>query len=175
MPVITEERFKGGYTWDAYMNHIQKNVDRFQDNYAHVELSPDDAAFCARYRRPVNVLVLAEDWCGDVVQNLPPVVRMVELTPTVQMRILKRDENPDIMDRYLTDGSRSIPYLVFLDAAFNELAQWGPRPKDCQAIMRSNKGKIPMDQIYPMIREWYRTHGHGPLIREIRETMEKIA
>lgn len=175
MPVITEERFRSGYTWDDYLNAIQKNIDRFRDNYAHVDLSPDDAAFCADFRQPVNVLILAEDWCGDVVQNLPPVIRMLERSPTIAVRIFKRDENADLMDRYLTDGSRSIPYLVFLDTAFDELARWGPRPKDCQAIMQTNKGQIPMEQIYPMIREWYRTHGHGPLIREIREVLEKIA
>lgn len=172
MPVILEERFRSGYQWDEYLSAIQKNRDRFQENYTHVQLDPADAAFFAAYHRPMNVLVLAEDWCGDVVQNLPPIIRILELSPTVQIRIFKRDENLDIMDRYLTDGTRSIPYLVFLDTAFNELAQWGPRPNDCQAIMRANKGKIPMDQIYSMIREWYRTHGHGPLIREI---LDKIA
>ena len=175
MPVISEERFLSGFQWAAYMQDMEKNVERFRENYETMTLAPDDTDFFSSYITPLNVLAIAEDWCGDVVQSLPPIVRMLERAPNIQLRILKRDENPDIMDRYLTDGSRSIPYLVFMDTAMNELAQWGPRPKDCQAIMRTNKGKIPMDQIYPQIRAWYGEHGNAPLVREIRGILEQLA
>lgn len=175
MSVISQDRFSNGYTWPDYMKDIEKNVERFNENYDAFELDQEDADFFSNYDKPVNVLILAEDWCGDVVQSLPPIIRMLERAPEVQVRIFKRDENPDIMNRYLTDGTKSIPYLVFMDTAFNELARWGPRPEDCQAIMRNNKGKIPMDQIYPQIRAWYKENGNGPLVREIRSILEQIA
>ena len=47
----------------------------------------------------------------------------------VESRYLLRDENLDLMDRYLTDGGRSIPKLIVLHAdTLTEAATWGPRP-----------------------------------------------
>lgn len=174
MSVVSEERFASGFLWDDYMRNSEKNLERFHENYDKFVLDPADAGFLAAITTPLKVLILAEDWCGDVVQSLPPIVRMFGQSPSIAYRIFRRDENLDIMDRYLTDGSKAIPYLVFMDAGLNELARWGPRPDDCQAIMRDNKGRIPMEDIYPRIRSWYRQHGNGPLVTEIRGVLERI-
>lgn len=175
MSVVSEERFASGFLWDDYMRNSEKNLERFHDNYDKFTMEEEDAGFLAAVDTPLKVLILAEDWCGDVVQSLPPIVRMLEGCPSIAYRIFRRDENLDIMDRYLTDGSKAIPYLVFMDDGLNELARWGPRPEDCQAIMRDNKGSIPMEDIYPRIRSWYRQHGNGPLVTEIRDVLERIA
>ncbi|MBM3262989.1 MAG: thioredoxin family protein [candidate division Zixibacteria bacterium] len=174
MPVLAQERFATGFQWAGYMQNSQKNLERFHENYDRFRLTDHDAAFFASYTHPVNVLILAEDWCGDVVQQLPPIVRMIERAPGIEYRIFRRDEHPDLMDRYLTDGARSIPYTVFMDADLNETAQWGPRPGPCQAIMRDSKSKMPMEEIYPLIRTWYKDNVHGILIREIRGILERL-
>lgn len=174
MSVISKERFATGFQWTAYMQDSAKNLERFHENHDDFTLEQDDADFFSHLTSSVNVLILAEDWCGDVVQSLPPIVRILEQTPHLEYRIFKRDENPDIMDQYLTDGSKAIPFLVFMDQDLNERAQWGPRPADCQAIMRNNKGKIPMDKIYPQLRAWYKENGNCPLVQEIRAILEQI-
>ena len=175
MPVVSEDRFASGFRWDDYMRNSEKNLERFHENYDRMTLDPEDAGFFASITTPLKVLILAEDWCGDVVQSLPPIIRMLEQSPSIAYRIFRRDEHLDVMDRYLTDGSRAIPYLVFMDDGLNEVARWGPRPEGCQAIMRDNKGRIPMEEIYPRIRSWYRQHGNGPLVTEIRAVLEGIA
>ena len=176
MPVISEDRFSTGFQWSDYMEDIEKNTERFNENYDEFALDQEDADYFSNYVKPLKVLILGEDWCGDVVQSLPPIIRMLERSSAIEYRIFKRDESPDIMDKYLTDGvTKSIPYLVFMDSSLNEVGTWGPRPTDCQAIMRDNKGKIPMDQIYPQLRAWYKENGNGPLIREIREKLEQLA
>ncbi len=175
MSVVSEVRFDSGFRWEDYMQHSEKNLERFHENYERTTVHPGDAEFLAAIPTPLKVLVLAEDWCGDVVQSLPPIVRMFEKAPSVTYRIFRRDENLDIMDRYLTAGSRAIPYLVFMDEGLNELARWGPRPDACQAIMRDNKGNIPMEDVYARIRSWYRQHGNGPLMAELRSVLERIA
>lgn len=174
MPVISEERFATGFQWADYMQGSEKNLERFHENYDDFSLEQEDADFFSQVTSSVRVLILGEDWCGDVVQSLPPIIRLLEQTPRLEYRIFKRDENLDIMDRYLTDGSKAIPYLVFMDQALNEIAPWGPRPAECQAIMRNNKGKIPMDDIYPQLRAWYKEHGNDPLVQEIRTIIEQI-
>ena len=175
MSVVSKDRFASGFLWEDYMQHSEKNLERFNENYENTTLDPEDAGFFSSIATPLKVLILAEDWCGDVVQSLPPIVRMLECSPSIEYRIFRRDENPDIMDRYLTDGSKAIPYLVFMDEGLNEVARWGPRPEGCQSIMRDNKGKIPMDEIYPRIRSWYVKNGNGPLVSEIRKVLEGIA
>jgi hypothetical protein len=54
--------------------------------------------------------VLSEDWCGDAVNSVPYLARLAELAPNLDLRVLARDENPDLMDAHLTRGSRSIPW-----------------------------------------------------------------
>ena len=53
--------------------------------------------------------------------------------PGLELRIVLRDEHPEVMDRYLTNGSRSIPIVIALDEEFRELGHWGPRPRELQA------------------------------------------
>lgn len=175
MPVLTRERFDSGFSWQTYMENSVKNLERFHENYAQTNLNGDDARFFDTYTAEVNILILAEDWCGDVVQSLPQIVRLIERSGAVTYRIFRRDEHPDIRDSYLTDGAMAIPYMVFMDKDLNEREQWGPRPADCQAIMRNNKGKIPMDEIYPRLRAWYKENGQEPMIREIRGIFERLA
>ena len=58
--------------------------------------------------------MIAEDWCGDASNTIPILAKLVEL-PGLELRVLRRDEHPEVMDRYLTDGSRSIPIVIALD------------------------------------------------------------
>ena len=171
---ITPERFTSGFTWTEYSAEIEAHADQYQANYAAAEeeLSDDDKVFFSGYDRPVNVVIIGEDWCGDVVQNLPPIIRILEKSSAIEFRIFKRDVDVDIAYQYLTNGTRSIPKLAFFDEQFDQFAIWGPRPADCQRIMEENKGKIPMEEIYPQIRSWYQEHGNGDLVREIRGILE---
>jgi len=98
---------------------------------------------------PRHLLVLAEDWCGDASNTIPILAKLVEQLPGVDLRILRRDEHPAVMDRYLTNGSRSIPIVIALDADFMELGHWGPRPGELQAWVMANLGTAPKAELYP--------------------------
>lgn len=78
--------------------------------------------------------VITEAWCGDSAQNLPLIAGAADAAG-VPLRIVLRDDNPEIMDRYLTAGtSRSIPKLVAFNADGSECFVWGPRPQAAQAL-----------------------------------------
>ncbi|MGD8779492.1 MAG: thioredoxin family protein [Ignavibacteria bacterium] len=86
--------------------------------------------------KPQIWMVLTEDWCGDSAQNLPHIAKLAELNSQINLRILERDKNLDIMACYLTDGkSRSIPKLVAFDEEGNELFHWGSRPAKLQKLV----------------------------------------
>ena len=75
-------------------------------------------------------LVLTEAWCGDAAQSIPFLAKLSDYSDKVDLRLILRDDHPDIMDAYLTDGGRSIPKLVALQQDnLEELFTWGPRPQ----------------------------------------------
>lgn len=103
----------------------------------------------------MRLLVIAEDWCGDASNTVPVLARLGDLAGCLEMRMIPRDENPVLMDRYLTNGSRSIPIVIALDADFGELGHWGPRPAEIQAWVMEHKATAPSDERYKYVRRWY--------------------
>jgi hypothetical protein len=97
--------------------------------------SDELAAPASRLAGPQLWMVLTEPWCGDSAQCLPCLAVLAAGLPAVDLRILPRDENLDIMDQFLTDGKRSIPILVAFDTEGRELYRWGPRPAGAQAVV----------------------------------------
>lgn len=102
-------------------------------------------------------MIITEDWCGDSAQNIPYIFKIAELNPLIDLRLISRDENPDIMDLYLTDGKlRSIPKLVAFDNQGNELFQWGPRSKAAQDVVENGKKEgLTKDQFLSKLHLWY--------------------
>ncbi|HTW68037.1 MAG TPA: thioredoxin family protein [Bryobacteraceae bacterium] len=116
--VITPARFDQGLTYGDFLAQSVVNVDKFQENYKSAPLSQEDLAFFKRAasmpRGPANILAIAEAWCGDVYRELPTVARIADACG-MRLRVFLRDQNPDIMDEFLSnDGkSRAIPVFVF--------------------------------------------------------------
>ncbi|HXE58372.1 MAG TPA: thioredoxin family protein [Gemmatimonadales bacterium] len=128
-----------------------------------------DWARIAAPREGRRFLVLAEDWCGDASNTIPTLARWVDETPGLELRILRRDENPDLMDRYRTNGSRSIPIVIALDGGFRELGHWGPRPRELQAWVMEHRGKLAKSELYPQVRRWYAKDRGETTLREVME------
>ena len=109
--------------------------------------------------KPMVWLVLTEAWCGDAAQNIPVIAKMAEANPAISLRFLLRDEHLDIMDNYLTGGSRAIPKLIALDAGtLEELGTWGPRPAVVQAMATLHKNHpdgTTKEEFYERIHAWY--------------------
>ena len=79
--------------------------------------------------QPLPVLVLAEDWCGDVIDNLPILGNLAVASGKLDLHIFLRDQNLDLMEQYLNQGQfRSIPVFVFFDQQFNEIGRFIERP-----------------------------------------------
>jgi hypothetical protein len=110
---VTRERFAQGMTYDEFKSSMTRNRERFDEELP----------------RTIDVLVLAEDWCGDVIDNLPILGRIAAETGKLNLRIFPRDQHLDIMDQYLKEGQfRSIPVFVFFDENFVEVGRFIERP-----------------------------------------------
>jgi len=114
-----------------------------------------------------HLLVMAEDWCGDAVHSVPYVARLTDLVPQLSMRVIGRDENPDLMDGHLTDGTRSIPVVMILDEDFREVGWWGPRPSPFRDLFHREIKPLPKPERFPRVRAWYAKDQGRTTLREL--------
>ncbi len=113
-------------------------------------------------------MVLSEPWCGDSAQSLPIIAKLASYCPLITLRIMLRDENPDIMDLYTTGGTRSIPKLVAFDEQGNELFRWGPRPKGAQdEFVRARKEGLDRARALERVHLWYAKDGGRAVQEEV--------
>lgn len=102
-----------------------------------------------------KMLVITEGWCGDSAQTLPFLFRWCSLR-NIELRIIGRDDFPEFMDHFLTNGSRSIPIMIGLNETYHVLFQWGPRPSDLIALMEEWKGQgIVKPELGQLMHQWY--------------------
>jgi hypothetical protein len=126
---VTRERFEQGLTYDQYKAQMTRNQERFAANEQQLALDAADLAAFKNLSHPLNVLVIAEDWCGDVINNLPVLGRLTAESGKLNPRVFLRDQNTDLIDQYLKEGKfRSIPVFVFFDDEFRELGRFIERP-----------------------------------------------
>lgn len=114
-----------------------------------------------------NLLVLAEDWCGDGSSTIPYLAKLATITRSIEVRVLRRDEHPEVMDNYLTDGARAIPIVIVLSRDFGELGHWGPRPAALQQWVLGERAKHGIKPPYPQIRGWYARDKGVSTLREV--------
>ncbi len=109
-------------------------------------LEPTDGEQLARLARPVHVVAIAEDWCGDVVRHVPVLERLARAGgDRVRVRYCARGQHPEVFVRFLTNGGEAIPKFIFLSERFVECGNWGPMPARCRLLIARGKacGDIP--------------------------------
>lgn len=154
--------------WDAFLRPDMAQAELWLGIHSHA-LIPG-WALEAFHAAPVrHLLVIAEDWCLDAASTVPVLARLAELVPGLELRILERDAWPEVMDRYLTAGSRSIPVVILLDAGFHELGHWGPRPAALQEWVLANRKMMPTPQRHAYTRQWYARDKGVTTLRELLE------
>ncbi|HEY8806423.1 MAG TPA: thioredoxin family protein [Candidatus Limnocylindria bacterium] len=129
MTTIDRARFATGLTYDEFKDQMTRNRDRVDANEARVEIDSADLDAFRGLNGPIHVLALAEDWCGDVIANLPVLGKLARESGTLDLRVFLRDQSKDLMQQYLNQGKyESIPVFAFFDDAFNELGVFIERP-----------------------------------------------
>ena len=140
---MTRERFDTGLTYDQYKSAMSRNRDRVEENERKVVLDAQATRFFGSLPKPLNVVVLAEDWCGDVIANLPVLGRLAQAAPKLKVRVFYRDQNPDLTERWLNQGKyQSIPVFAFFDEDFREIGHWIERPASVTELRAKKRKEI---------------------------------
>jgi hypothetical protein len=136
---VTRERFEQGMTYDQYKAQMTRNAERFEANEKSFAPTAEQLAPFRALPKSLNTLVIAEDWCGDVIANVPLVGKIAKETGKLNIRAFLRDTNLDLTDQFLNRGQfRSIPIVVFFDDNFNEVGRFIERP-DSVTELRAKK------------------------------------
>ncbi len=157
--LMAEGKTTGENHSEDMLHYTKMNIQRMNRVEKTVELSNETIEALKGIDTKMVWVALTEAWCGDAAQNVPVLAKMAGASDKIELKLLLRDENLDVMDEYLTNGGRSIPKLVALNAeTMDELFVWGPRPEPAQVMMNDFKanpnGRTKQDLVID-IQKWY--------------------
>jgi hypothetical protein len=167
--VVAEGRTTGPVQTDDYIAYTKLNLARWRRVGKTMELLPE-ALDVLRASKPLTWLIISEPWCGDAAQVLPVLATMAAHIPGADVRIVLRDEHPELMDRYLTNGGRSIPKLIAFDRSTGtERFSWGPRPLEAQELVLELRARHQGDwkAAAEELHRWYHADATRSTQREI--------
>jgi hypothetical protein len=199
-PVISPERLATAYSYASYRQLIDEvlaqgkttgpqqseeltayttlNVQRMSRLDKTVKLLPELTTAAAGLAGSYIWLIITEGWCGDAAQ-IVPVVEAVAQASAGHLRTayVLRDDNLDLADEYLTNGSRSIPKLVVLRAdTLTEVLHWGPRPAEAQALITRLKAEgMAHDDFIREVHAWYAHDRTQATQRELLALVQQLA
>ena len=139
--LLTEGKSTGPEQSEDLTNYSMLNDRRMKRLDKTIKIFEETIQEFQKVKQPQTWLVLTEGWCGDAAQNLPILNKIASGIANIDLKIVLRDENLDLMDLFLTNGGRSIPKLIALDKDNNVLDLWGPRPTIATKMVVAYKEK----------------------------------
>ncbi|MDT0606635.1 thioredoxin family protein [Croceitalea rosinachiae] len=153
--LVASNSNSGPIQTDALVNYTQLNDRRMKRWDKTLKISEEYKKKITNLNSKATWLVLTESWCGDASPSLPVMNKMAELNSKLDLKIVLRDENLELMNLFLTNEAQSIPKLIALDSETNEvLGEWGPRPSIATKMVDDYKVK------------------HGKLTAEFKEDLQ---
>ncbi|OES45292.1 thioredoxin family protein [Domibacillus iocasae] len=139
-----QEWFEKGLTPEEYIHDMSEHKEDLLHVLKNFHLSGEEVSLIDKLKEANwRVIVLTEDWCGDAMVNVPILLAMAKAAE-MDVRLLHRDENLELMDQYLTNGtSRAIPIFIFIDKEGREQAVWGPRAPAVQEMVTNYRSSLP--------------------------------
>lgn len=155
--LLAEGKTTGPNQSDELFEYAKLNRQRMKRLEKTVEIGESLAGRLRNNGKRMIWLIITEGWCGDAAQNIPAIEKIAAGSPLIETRYVLRDENPELMDAFLTNNARSIPKLIALDAeSLAVLGTWGPRPRAAMEYFSALReaGK-PKEEINELLQRWY--------------------
>ncbi len=153
-----------------YINLNQRRMHRVEKTYIP---SAEITTQVKNLKHKTYWLILTEHWCGDASQTLPALNSIAELSEgMIEMKLGYRDQNDELMNAYLTNGTKSIPKLIQLDEHFNVTGIWGPRPTVAQKLVKELKSNPATAASYANeLHLWYAKNKQQELEKEVTQLL----
>lgn len=155
--LLSQNKTTGLDQSEAMINYTKLNVARLKRGEKQAKLT-DAQISQIKNITPQYWLLISEAWCGDAAANLAIINALAKASSNISLKIILRDENPEIMDAFLTNGGKSIPKLILIDKdSLTDFASWGPRPKYLQDWLLENKKTAALSkaELTESFQKWY--------------------
>lgn len=166
-PVQSEDRFQ----------FTRLNTQRMKRLDKQTRLSNEAVSRAEQVQKDFTWLVLTESWCGDAAQTLPVINKFAEINERIELKVVLRDENEDLMNRFLTDGNKAIPKLIVIDKATKKVINsWGPRTAKAAKMVQEYKekhGKIDA-RFKEELQHWYNADKGAHIERELLDLLNDM-
>ncbi len=152
---------------ESYIHYTKMNASRMKRWNKTLELNETSKAILQSVDSNQTWLIITEAWCGDAAHILPVIAKMGD-EANVDLKVVYRDEHPELMEHFLTDGGQSIPIIICLDKEMNYISHWGPRPTEPQKMVLERKAQEnpePYDTFSIKLQKWY-SSDKGQAIQE---------
>ena len=141
--LLIEGKSSGAIQSEDLTHYSILNETRMHRLDKTIKISDENLLKLQAFKNDYIWLVISEGWCGDAAQLLPIFNKMDEVSDKIEMKIVFRDENQELMNLFLTNGNKAIPKLIILDKkTLNVEANWGPRPKGAISLIENYKEKF---------------------------------
>lgn len=154
--LLSEGKTTGPNQDAGLFEYAKLNIQRMERIYKTVVITDELADKVKAISEKQTWICITEGWCGDAAQSLPLFARLAELNSNITLKMVLRDENLDLMDRYLTNGGRAIPVVIALQDG-KELWKWGPRPASLQVLVDEFKQNptVTFEELKTQLHSWY--------------------
>lgn len=164
------------YNNPAYIDYTKLNWSRTNRWLKQAIISDRLSNEVLKISSPQNWIIITEPWCGDAAHSVPILHRIAELNPLITVDYQLRDSEPFLINAYMTYGGKSIPKLIIRNEEGIDLATWGPRPENCQAIYsKLTEDKADFETVKITLQKWYNEFASTELQDEITELLEFAA
>lgn len=141
--LLAEGKSSGEEQSEDLLHYSELNETRMNRLEKTIKITDENVEFLTSLDTEYIWLILSEGWCGDAAQILPIMNKMAQKSNKVNLKIAFRDENPELMNLFLTNGGKSIPKLIIIEKeTLKVVADWGPRPSQAIKLIVDYKAKF---------------------------------
>ncbi|MEP3838199.1 MAG: thioredoxin family protein [Algibacter sp.] len=162
---------------EALANYTVLNDRRMKRWDKTIKVGQDAKGKIEALNRNTTWLIITESWCGDAAHVIPPLNKIAELSPGIDIKIVLRDENLELMDLFLTHGNRAIAKVIMIDNETGEVFNtYGPRPSEATSYV--NRFKAKNGALTPEFKEdlqhWYNKDKGQNVINDVVEILTAV-
>lgn len=177
LELLEQGRSTGPVQNEARFNFSKINNQRMKRLDKQTRLSEETVKITEKVNRDFTWLVLTESWCGDAAQTLPVINKFSEVSEKIDLKVVLRDENDELMNHFLTDGNKSIPKLIVIENKTKRVvSSWGPRSEKASKLIKDYKvenGKVD-DKIKKDLQVWYNQDKGRQIEKEMVDLLKQI-
>ena len=177
LQLLKEGKSTGVVQNNDLFHYTKLNNQRMKRLDKQTKLNEETLSKAQKINKEFTWLVLTESWCGDAAQTLPVFNKFAEANKKIDLKVVLRDENEDLMNKFLTNGSKSIPKLIVVDnASLEVVGSWGPRSAKASKMVTDYKekhGKIDA-KLKTDLQNWYNDDKGTHIEMEMVELIDEL-